>query len=146
MINPVTLTTNGAETTTANPQPVTGTFTLAATTQLPASLGPKAPAASLSTTPAGMQYETVAASQTAQVFGGAGAIGDYMSHVIIQPLTTAAGTCTVLDNATVIFTFTTGTLSDLRPIVVPFGCFSVSGAFKGTTGANVTMIGVGNFT
>lgn len=113
---------------------------------IPASLGIKAPATSFSVVQAGMQYETVAASQTAQVFGGAGAVGDYMSHVIIQPVTTAAGTCTVLDNATVIFTFTTGTLSDLRPIIVPFGCFSVSGAFKGTTGANVTMIGVGNFT
>lgn len=109
-------------------------------------LGPKAPSASLSVTPAGMQYETVAASQTAQVMGATGAIGDFLSHVIIQPVTTAAGTTTILDSVTVIFTFTTGTLADLRPIIVPVGAFSVSGAWKITTGANVTATGVGNFT
>lgn len=114
--------------------------------KLPASLGSKAPNASLSVVPAGYQYETVAASQTAQVLGPTGATGDYLSHVIIQPVTTAAGTTTILDNATVIFTFTTGTLADLRPIVVPIGSYSVSGAWKVTTGANVTATGVGNFT
>lgn len=97
-------------------------------------------------TSAGFQYETVAASQTAQALGATGATGDYLSHVIIQPVTTAAGTTTILDNATVIFTFTTGTLGDLRPIVVPINAFSVSGAWKVTTGANVTATGVGNFT
>lgn len=96
--------------------------------------------------PFGFAYETVAVSQTAQAMGATGATGDYLSHVIIQPVTTAAGTVTILDNATVIFTFTTGTLADLRPIVVPIGCFSVSGAWKITTGANVTATGVGVFT
>lgn len=113
---------------------------------LPASLGIKAPATSFSVVQAGMQYETVAASQTAQVLGATGATGDYLSHLIIQPVTTAAGTTTILDNATTIFTFTTGTLSDLKPIIVPVGAFSVSGAWKVTTGANVTATGVGNFT
>ena len=111
-----------------------------------AGLGSKAPSASLSVVPTGLEYETVAASQTAQVLGATGAAGDFLSHVIIQPVTTAAGTVTILDNATVIFTFTTGTLSDLRPIVVPVGAFSVSGAWKITTGANVTATGFGDFT
>lgn len=113
---------------------------------IPASLGAKAASASLSVTQAGLEYETVAASQTAQVLGATGATGDYLSHVVIQPATTAAGTVTILDNATVIFTFTTGTLADLRPITVPFGLFSVSGAWKVTTGASVAVIGVGDFT
>ncbi|CAB4165308.1 hypothetical protein UFOVP833_46 [uncultured Caudovirales phage] len=113
---------------------------------LPASLGSKAASASLSVVGGGLEYETVAASQTAQVLGATGATGDYLSHVIIQPVTLAAGTTTIIDNATTIFTFTTGTLSDLRPIVVPIGAFSVSGAWKITTGANVTAIGIGDFT
>jgi hypothetical protein len=94
----------------------------------------------------GGEYETVAASQTAQALGATGAIGDYLSHVILQPVTTAAGTTTILDNTTVIFTFTAGTLSDLRPIIVPINAFSISGAWKITTGANITATAFGDFT
>jgi flavin-dependent dehydrogenase len=94
----------------------------------------------------GLEYETVAAGQTAQVLGATGATGDYLSHVVFQPTAVGAGTCTVLDNATVIYTFTTGTLADLRPIVVPFNANSVSGAWKITTGANITAVGFGDFT
>lgn len=114
--------------------------------QIPASLGMKAASASLSVAQAGLLYETVAASQTAQVLGGAGATGDYLSHVILQPVTTAAGTMTILDNATVIFTFTTGTLADLRPVTIPINAYSVSGAWKITTGANETATAFGVFT
>lgn len=96
--------------------------------------------------PVGSEYETVAASQTAQALGATGATGDYLSHVILQPTTTGAGTCTILDNATVIFTFTTGTLADLRPIIIPINAFSVSGAWKITTGGNVTATAFGDFT
>ena len=113
---------------------------------VPASLGSKAASASLSVVPAGLEYETVAASQTAQVLGATGATGDYLSHVILQPTTTGAGTCTILDNATVIFTFTTGTLADLSPKIIPISAFSASGAWKITTGANVTATAFGDFT
>lgn len=95
---------------------------------------------------AGLEYETVAASQTDQVLGATGATGDFLSHIVIQPTTTGAGTVTVKDNTTVIFTFTTGTLSDLRPITVPFNAISTAGAWKVTTGANVAVIGFGDFT
>lgn len=114
--------------------------------QIPASLGIKAPSASMSITPAGLEYETVAASQTAQVLGATGATGDYLSHVVLQPATTGAGTTTILDNATVIFTFTAGTLADLSPKTVPIGAFSVSGAWKITTGANIAVVAFGDFT
>ena len=113
---------------------------------LPASLGAKAHGASLSVASAGLEYETVAASATAQTLGATGATGDFLSHVIIQPTTTGAGTVTILDNATAIFTFTTGTLGDLRPIIVPINAFSVTGAWKITTGAAVTATGFGDFT
>lgn len=84
-----------------------------------------------------LTYEAVAAGQTAQVFGSTGAVGDYLSHVIFQPAAVGAGTSTILDGTTVIFTVTAGTLMDLRPIIVPVGSRSVNGAWKITTGANM---------
>ena len=133
--------------TTNNPLNVTSVGGTSPTSaQLPASLGAKPAAASLSITPAGLEYETVPAGQTDQVLGATGAAGDYLSHIVIQPATTGAGTCTIKDGTTVIFTFTTGTLADLSPKTVPFGLFSVNGAWKVTTGANVAIIGIGDFT
>lgn len=113
--------------------------------KIPASLGSKAASASLSVVPGGLEYETVAASQTAQVLGGTGGTGDFLSHVVFQPTATNAGTSTILDNATVIYTLTTGTLADLRPITVPINAFSVSGAWKITTGASITATAFGDF-
>lgn len=91
------------------------------------------------------QYETVAASQSDQILGDLGLVGDYLSHIVIQPTTTAAGTCTVKDGSTVIFTFTAGTLGDLKPLVVPFNVCSKLGVWKITTGANVAITAFGDF-
>jgi hypothetical protein len=93
-------------------------------------------------------YETVAASQTAQVLGATGGTGDYLSGVLIVPATTSPGNVIILDNATSITIFTGGTssVSNLVPFMVPLGMLSVSGAWKITTGANVSAIGIGNFT
>lgn len=93
-------------------------------------------------------YETVAASQTAQALGATGALGDYLSGVLIIPLTTSPGVVTLLDNATSIPIFVGGatSVSNLAPIWVPLGITSVSGAWKVTTGANVQAIAVGKFT
>lgn len=100
--------------------------------------------------PGGVEYETVAASQTAQPLGATGAAGDYLSHCVIYPVTTGAGSVTVFDNtnaaATNVITFTSGTLSNLSPIPIPVGAKSVSGAWKVTTGTNVTVTCYGNFT
>lgn len=93
------------------------------------------------------EYEAVPASTTDQPLGATGTVGDYLSHIVIQPATTGAGTCTVKDGTTVIFTFTTGTLGDLKPITVPFNAVSVNaGGWKVTTGANVAIVAFGNFT
>jgi hypothetical protein len=113
---------------------------------LPASPGAKAAGSSLSVTQAGLEYEAVPASSTDIALGATGAAGDFLSHIIIQPATTAAATCTVKDGTTVIYTFTGGTLGDLRPIIVPFNLFSTSGAWKITTGTNVAILGIGDFT
>lgn len=93
------------------------------------------------------QYETVAASQTAQVLGGTGGVGDYLDRLIIVPASVSPGVVTLLDDATSIAIFAGGSnsLTELKPIVVPIKARSASGAWKITTGANVSVIAVGNF-
>lgn len=95
-------------------------------------------------------YETVAAGQTDQVLGGAGAIGDYLERVIIVPGVAAAGVVSIKDGSgSAISLFAGGgttALPDLMPVVVELGMRSNAGAWSVTTGANVTVIAVGNFT
>lgn len=94
------------------------------------------------------EYETVAASQTAQVLGPTGATGDYLSGLLVVPATTSPGNVLLLDNATSITVFAGGasSVTTLIPFFIPLGMYSVSGAWKVTTGANVSVIGIGNFT
>ena len=94
------------------------------------------------------EYETVAASQTAQALGATGATGDFLAGVLIVPASVSPGAVAILDNATSITVFPGGTnsLTELKPFFVPLGARSVSGAWKVTTGANVSVIAVGNFT
>jgi hypothetical protein len=97
----------------------------------------------------GKTYETVAASQTAQVMGTNGAQGDHIERVVIVPGTSAAGVVTLLDGSTSISLFAGGgttALSDLKPLVVELNMYSKTGPWKITTGANVTAIAVGDFT
>lgn len=96
---------------------------------------------------AGLQYETVAASQTAQVLGNVGALGDDLVSLIITPASTSPGNVLILDNAISITVFLGGaaSLTDLKPMVVDLNMKSVSGAWKVTTGAAVSVIAVGRF-
>jgi hypothetical protein len=93
-------------------------------------------------------YLTVAASQTAQVLqSSAGVAGDYVSGILVIPATTSPGNIILLDNATSITVFAGGSssVSNLVPFFIPIGAFSRSGAWKLTTGANVSCIAVGKF-
>lgn len=94
------------------------------------------------------EYETVAASQTAQVLGPTGGTGDYIDHLLVIPATTSPGNVLLLDNATSITVFVGGasSVATLHPFTIDLRMISVSGAWKVTTGANVSVIGVGNFT
>jgi hypothetical protein len=94
------------------------------------------------------EYETVAASQTGQALGATGATGDFISGILVVPATTSPGNVLLLDNATSITVFTGGasSVTNLVPFFIPLGLISVSGAWKITTGANVSCIGIGNFT
>lgn len=93
-------------------------------------------------------YETVAASQTAQVLGTNGALGDYIAGLLVIPASTSPGNVLLLDNATSITVFTGGasSVSNLVPFLIPLGMKSVSGAWKVTTGANVSVVAIGSFT
>jgi hypothetical protein len=93
-------------------------------------------------------YNTVAVSQTAQALtgGSGGATGDYLSHCVLSPNNTTAGSVIIYDNSTAIFTMPSATLSNLVPFTIPFGAKSVSGAFKVTTPSTYTVLCVGAFT
>lgn len=94
------------------------------------------------------EYETVAASQTAQVMGATGGTGDTLKGLLVVPASVSPGNVIILDGATSITVFAGGTnsVTELRPFWIPLGMKSVSGAWKVTTGANVSVIAVGNFT
>jgi len=90
------------------------------------------------------EYEAVAASATAQALGATGAINDFLSHLVIVPTSAAPGTVALIDGATTVITITPPASS--QPFTVPISAASKEGAWKITTGANVTVLGVGDFT
>lgn len=94
------------------------------------------------------EYETVAASQTAQVLGSAGAVGDFIAGLLVIPESTSPGAVALLDNATSMTLFVGGanSVSNLVPFFVPLNMQSISGAWKLTTGADLHVIAIGNFT
>src|SRR5688572_9274172 len=97
------------------------------------------------------EYETVAAGQTAQVLGATGAVGDYLSGLLVIPATTSPGNVLLLDGNVSITVFAGGASSvlSLIPFFIPIGAKTVTATTPGwkvTTGANVSVVGVGQFT
>lgn len=88
-------------------------------------------------------YETVAASQTGQVLGGTGAVGDYVHLLLITVATAASGTVTLLDGATSIPITAANTPIGVYPVFVH--ARSRSGAWSVTTGAGATVMAMGRF-
>ena len=95
-------------------------------------------------------YETVAASQTDQVLGTLGQVGDLLAGLLVVPATTAAGAVSIKDgsgSSITVFTGATVTaLTTLIPFYIPIGAKSTGGAWKVTTGSNVSVIATGTFT
>ena len=83
-----------------------------------------------------------------QQYVGTQETGDFINGVLVVPATTSPGNVLLLDNATSITVFAGGasSVSNLVPFFINLGMVSVSGAWKVTTGANVSCIGIGNFT
>lgn len=98
------------------------------------------------------EYEAVAASQTDQILGATGAVGDYLAGVLIVPATTSPGAVSIKDgngSAITIFTGGASSVAALVPFFVPLGikCLNATTpGWKVTTGANVSALGTGNFT
>ena len=91
------------------------------------------------------QYETVAASQTAQVLGGTGAVGDYLHRLVISVVTVATGSVTLIDGSTSIVLIT-GSATDVPGVYsIEFNTASANGPWKITTGAGATVVAVGVF-
>lgn len=90
-------------------------------------------------------YETVAASQTAQVLGGSGAVGDYLHRLIISVNTVATATVTVLDGSTSIPLLTGSATLVPGVYSVEMNMAAATGPWKITTGAGATVIAVGIF-
>ena len=93
-------------------------------------------------------FETVAASQTAQALGDTGAVGDFLARLVIIPATTSPGTVVLLDDETSVTIFAGGasSVASLAPIIVEMGITSAEGAWGVTTGSNVSVVAVGAFT
>ena len=91
--------------------------------------------------------EAVAASQTAQVLGGTGAIGDFLHKVVIVPETTSPGQVLLLDGAVSFTLFVGGasSVADLKPIDVELNEKTTTGAWKITTGTAVHVKAIGRF-
>ena len=94
-------------------------------------------------------YEHVAASQTAQVLGGTGAVGDYLHRLICTVTTSATGNVVIVDGSGAgILTHTVlpalaGTGVNVYNIEI--NAVSKDGAWKVTTGAGVEVMAVGIF-
>lgn len=91
-------------------------------------------------------YETVAKSQTGQILGLIGKAGDFIQRLIIVPETTSPGLVSLLDGTTSIAVMVTAGTTTLVPFAVELGLYSVNGAWSITTGDNVHVIAVGQFT
>ena len=89
-------------------------------------------------------YETVAASQTAQVLGVTGGKGDILKTLVITVSTAASSTVALLDNATSYAIMAANT--PIGVYTIQLDAQSVSGAWKITTGAGATVFATGNFT
>lgn len=94
-------------------------------------------------------FEPVAASQTDQIMGATGAVGDRLLRVIVQVVTSGAtGIASIKDGD--------GSAIPLVPPSTPVGVYSIelnmrcvrptTPGWKITTGAGATALGIGDFT
>jgi len=93
----------------------------------------------------GSDYETVAAGQTAQVLGTAGSINDFLARLVIETVTPATASVTLIDGATSIVIQTGAAGLAVGPKSVEIGARAHTGPWKVTTGAGATVIAIGQF-
>lgn len=92
-------------------------------------------------------YETVAASQTDQVLGGAGDKGDYLERLICVVATATTGNVLIQDGSDTAITVAPASPGGgVGTYVIEIGCVSKTGAWSVTTGAGVSVVAIGKFT
>lgn len=95
----------------------------------------------------GGEYETVAASQTNQVLGTIGAVGDYLGRLVCVVSTAATAQVQIKDGGgSAITVFPNSPGGGVGTYVIPLGLKSAAGAWQVTTGAGVAVLAVGAFT
>ena len=96
------------------------------------------------------QYEHVAASSSAQVLGGTGAIGDYIHRLVCTVTTALTSTVQIVDGTGAgILTHTVlpaAVGGGIGVYNIELNAVSANGAWKITTGAGVEVMAVGIFT
>ena len=91
------------------------------------------------------QYELVAVSQTNQVLGGTGAVGDFLHRIVVSVSATATSAFSIIDGSTTILSVANSVLANGQ-YTYELNIASQNGAWKVTTGAGVNVIGIGTFT
>lgn len=94
-------------------------------------------------------YESILAGVTSQPVGPTGAKGDYLAGLLVIPATTSPGVVTIQDGSNTAITVFAGgasSVSSLVPFFVPVNASSGNGAWKVTTGSDVSVIASGYFT
>lgn len=98
----------------------------------------------------GTEYETVAASQTDQVLGAVGAVGDFLESLLIVPSSLSPGAISIQDGTAgvdiTVFAGGPDSVSTLHPFSVVLGIRALSTGWRVTTGAAVSVVASGNFT
>lgn len=92
-------------------------------------------------------YETVAASQSDQVLGNTGALGDFLHRLICVVATAATAQVQINDGAgSAITVLPNSPGGGVGTYSIELNITSTGGAWKVTTGAGVSVIAVGRFT
>lgn len=143
---------NGVTTLTGTGATGTGAQRVTVSTDQATNAGAALVKGGVGTVNGGSTYQAVAASQTATVLqSSTGAIGDYLSHCDIYPTSTSPGVVTVFDNtnaaagSAILFAGGSSSITNLVPFAIPVGAVSTAGAWKVTTGANVSVVCFGKF-
>jgi len=96
------------------------------------------------------QYEHIAASSSAQVLGGTGAIGDYIHRLVCTVSTALTSTVQIIDGTGAgILTHTVlpaAVGGGIGVYNIELNAVSANGAWKITTGAGVEVMAIGIFT
>lgn len=94
----------------------------------------------------GLAYETVAASQTDQVLGSVGAIGDILTRLIITVGTAATAAVSIKDGGgSSIPILPNSPGGGIGVYVVHLGIASTAGAWQVSAGAGATVVAIGQF-